>query len=50
MIKLIVDTNPTKLATSLLRNGPNFTNGPKKKYPCAKPTLIPRNNGDNPAL
>ena len=50
MIKLIVETNPTKSATWLSRSGPSFTKGPNKKYPWTKPIFIPRKSGDKPVL
>ena len=47
-IKPIVERKPDNNATSESRKGPNVTNGPIKKYPCAKPISIQRNKGVKP--
>ena len=47
-INPMVERKPANKAISELRNGPSFTNGPIKKYPCAKPISKPRSKGVNP--
>ena len=48
IIKPIVERKPANNPISQSRRGPNLTNGPIKKYPCAKPISRPRNNGVKP--